>query len=343
MIKETSNQLAKEFDITIYCADDKPGKYIHGNIPVYVFQGYRRGYYFSPSLYKEVKKVKCDLFHVHNFQSLIPLTVSIAKADKKIVFSPHFHPIGSTSPNTMLRKCYEPVVGPFLFKSSDLIICFSNTEKHLLINRFGKNLIKPDKTRVIYHGANFYEVENAKPFDLSGKIILYVGRLERYKNVQIIIESLRFLPKEYQLFIIGEGTFEFTLKQIAHKLNLMDRVKFLGYLSDRLMYRWLKTCSVLVQLSKIESGISLTCIDALAAEKPVIVNNDFVALRETAELFKGHGVFPFNTEEGSAQELAKLIQNASMVRAKADLSEFNWSMSARKIRDAYLEALNSST
>jgi glycosyltransferase involved in cell wall biosynthesis len=237
----------------------------------------------------------------------------------------------------LLRKSYEPLIGPYLFKTSDLIICFSNTERVLLIDRFE---VPTSKIKVIYHGVNSQEIKSAKPFEFGGKVILHVGRLEKYKNVQIIIESLRFLPKEYRLFIIGEGPFKFTLQQIVYKLNLRDRVKFLGYLSDKLMYRWLKTCSVLIQLSNVESGISLTCIDALAAEKPIIVNNDFVALKETSKLFNNQGVFPFNIKKSSAQELAKLIQNASMVRAKADLSEFDWDVSARKIRDAYLEALN---
>lgn len=338
MIKEISIRLRKDFDIRIYCSGDRPGIYFSHGIEIKVFKGYIRGYFLSPSLYEELKKVKCDLIHSHNFQSFIPLAASLAKADKKVVFSPHFHFFGSTLIFNTLKRFYKPLVGPYLFKTADLIICFSNTEKALLVEKYR---IPPSKIRVIYHGANFCEVENAKPFDLCGKIILHVGRLERYKNVQVVIESLKSLPKEYQLFIIGEGPYESALKQIAHKLNLGDRVRFLGYLSDKLMYRWLRTCSVLVQLSKIESGISLTCIDALAAEKPVIVNNDFVALRETAELFKGNGVFPFNTEKGSAQELAKIIQNASITQAKADLSEFNWSISAKKIRDAYLEALNS--
>lgn len=335
MVNEISKRLTKYFDVVIYCTDNKPGTYSQNGIPVHAFRGYTTAYNFSPSLYRSLKKVKCDLIHSHSFPTFMPLAASSAKGDKKLVFNPHFHILGSTLTYTLLRKIYEPTIGYYLFKTADLIVCFSSTEKFFIRKRFG---LPANKFRVIYHGANIHEVESAKPYDLHEKIILYVGRLEKYKNVQMIIKSLQYLP-EYQFYVVGKGSYEASLKKVVNRSNLRDRVKFLGYLKDEDMYRWLKTCTVLVQLSKIESGFSITCLQALAAGKPVIVNDNIISLGETADLFKGKGVFPFNGE-GSAYELARLIEDVSSVQVHPDLGDFDWDTTARKFRDLYLEVLN---
>jgi len=56
---------------------------------------------------------------------------------------------------------------------------------------------------------------------------LYAGRLEKYKNVHVIIESLQYLPKEYKLYIIGRGkdtatdtaSTESAMLEVAAKFN----------------------------------------------------------------------------------------------------------------------------
>jgi len=338
-VNEIANRLKKDFDISIYCVNNKSGIFMHNSIPVHVFKGSTGVYRFSPSLYVKLKKAKCDLIHSHSLATFAPLAASLVKRDRKLVFNPYFHNIGSTSINTLLRKLYDPIVGYYLFRRADLVVCFSNTEKLFIRNLFS---VSSTKVRVIYNGANIYEITGVEPYDLHEKIILYVGRLEKYKNIELIIKSLQYLPKEYQLYLIGKGAYEVNLKMIVSRLNLKDRVKFFGYLMDREMYRWLKTCSVFVQLSKIESGISISCIEALAAGKPVIVNDSVSSLKETVDLFKGEGVFPFNIKTNSARELAELIEEARLLRVNMDLKDFDWDTTARKFKELYFELIDKS-
>jgi len=137
---------------------------------------------------------------------------------------------------------------------------------------------------LIYDGVDVDSIQNAIPYEVNERIILYVGRLEYYKGVHLGILALKYLPPEYKLIIIGRGSYEDKLKEIVINNNLRERVVFLGYQPDKVVWRWLKTASVLIQLSKVES-FCMTCIEALAAGTPVVANDDGSGLRETISLY----------------------------------------------------------
>jgi len=334
-VGEVAKRLKKDFDIAIYCTNHKPGLYSWEDIPVYVFKGYIDAYRFSLPMYKALKKGDFDLVHAHCFTTFMPLVASrITK--KSFVFNPHFHQIGSTLLYKTLRKIYDPFAGYYLFKNASLIVCNSVTEKNLILDRF-----QTSRTiEVIYNGVDTHRIKNAQPYDIDGKLILYVGRLEKYKNVQVAIQALSFLPKEYHLCIIGKGSYEASLKRLTDELGLNDRVRFLGYLTDEAVYRWLKTCSVFINLSEIES-FGMTCIEALAAGKPVIANDDHFGLKETADLFTGN-IFTVNAKETSPQELSNLIEDTIEVRVNVNLHDFDWNTIAERFKEAYVRVLQNS-
>ena len=117
----------------------------------------------------------------------------------------------------------------------------------------------------------------------DGKLILYVGRLEKYKNIHLIIPALKHLPEDYYLYIIGEGPYQTDLIKLIKNLNLTKHVKILGHLSDKETNQWMKTSSVFITLSDIEA-FGITVLEALAANTPVIVNNKG-GLSELADKF----------------------------------------------------------
>lgn len=335
LIRELAKRLKKDFNIVIYCTDSKPGLYYWEGLPVYVFRGYTSAYRFSISMCNILREAEYDLIHAHGFTTFMPLAASLTK--KRIIFNPHFHSIGSTLSYRILRKIYDPIAGYCLFQNASLIVCNSNAEKNLVSDRFK---VPDDKIEVIFNGVDIHKIKNAKPYNLNGKLILYVGRLEKYKNVQVAIQAVKYLPREYYLYIIGQGSYELNLRKLTEKLDLGKRAKFLGYLTNEEVYRWLKTCSLFIHLSGIES-FGMTCIEALAAGKPVIVNDDNFGLKETADLFKGN-IFTVNIKRVSAQQLSKLIEDKSEVQVNASLNDFDWHIIARKFKDAYIKALENS-
>jgi len=335
VVGEVARRLQKDLDISIYSTDDHPGVYYWQGLKVNVFRRYSEAYRFSLALFRCLKREKFDLIHSHSFPTFMPLAASQTIGGKK-VFNPHFHYIGSTLKYRCLRKIYEPLIGSYLFEKADLIVCFSNTEKNLILQRFN---VPHGKIKVIYNGIDVDVIRNSMPYDFDGKLILYVGRLERYKNVQMVIKAMPYLPNEYRFYVIGSGPYEANLKRLVHQLGLSSRVYFLGFVTDEEMYRWLNTCSVLVQLSEIESGLSIACLEALAAGKPIIVNDDFLALRETLELFGGKAVLPLKVTKSAVNELAKLVEDSTQLRARVSLHDFHWDTTAERVKNVYLNLL----
>jgi glycosyltransferase involved in cell wall biosynthesis len=70
--------------------------------------------------------------------------------------------------------------------------------------------------------------------DLARPIVLYVGRLERDKQVELLVEAARLVANkipEAQFVFVGDGTLRPRLKMRAHELGLASQCWFVGFQS----------------------------------------------------------------------------------------------------------------
>ena len=279
-----------------------------------------------------LRKSEFDLIHAHCFSTFIPLAAYLAR--KKFVLNPHFHPQAVANTSLIIpRRFYVRVFGCQVHRHAKLVVCNSNTEKNLISGKFR---IPSDKIKMIYNGVDVEKIRSVKPFDTDERIILCVSQLYEYKNLQKAIQVLKYLPKEFRLYVIGKGPYLSELEFLTKRFGLSDRVKFLGYLPDKEVYKWLRTCSVFAHFSKSET-FGMTCIEALAAGTPVVVNNDHFGLQETASLFPE--IYSVDVAKVSNKQLANVIQNISESRVNVDLSDFDWDNIAVKFKHAYMSAL----
>jgi glycosyltransferase involved in cell wall biosynthesis len=229
---------------------------------------------------------------------------------------------------------YDPLISKRLLEGSQGIICVSDVEKGLIRDDFGDHLLK--KATVISNGINLDEIRSSEPFKVDGEVVLYVGRLERYKNVQRVIDSMRYLPTNYRLFIIGEGSYRKSLEALAEENHLGGRVTFLGRISEEDVYRWMRTSKVFVNLSDLEAfGISV--IEALAAGASAVVNDKY-GLAEIAEKFP-EAVYPVSVKDSTPRAIAQAIERASL-KGEVNLLQYDWPRIAGEVNKAYLMHTN---
>lgn len=62
--------------------------------------------------------------------------------------------------------------------------------------------------------------------------LVFVGRLDRVKNVELALHALSLLPSDIELSVVGDGPSGGALREAARHLGLTDRVRFLGHLDD---------------------------------------------------------------------------------------------------------------
>src|SRR6185369_532215 len=137
--------------------------------------------------------------------------------------------------------------------------------------------------------------------------LITTGRLV-LKNANLdIIESLKYLPENVKLLIIGQGVEGKMLKERTKEFGLMDRVKFLGFIKHSDMPIYLHISDIFIRPS-LSEGFGNSYIEAMAAGIPVIATPvggipDFLRDGET-------GLFcEVKNPKSIAQKVEKLIKD----------------------------------
>ena len=257
-----------------------------------------------------------DVVNAHNYHA-VPLLWSSLAGFRRLVVSTHYHGKGHTRFANWMHPFYRPF-GRWAVRRSQKVICASQFEQELVCAHFG---IEKGKTEIVPDGVSLAALRSARPLDLAAPALLYVGRLEKYKRVDLAIASLSHLPEHFRLYIIGKGPEEGALRQQASQINAEGRVVFMKDVPDDMLYRWYKSAQALVMMSEAES-FPLTSIEAMATGCRVVCSASS-PFTELAMRFP-EAIFP--VRDASPLTLADQINNVSSLpgRASVDLSQYDW-------------------
>lgn len=190
--------------------------------------------------------------------------------------------------------------------------------------------LKKSETIVIYNGTNKLNVdENLDEKSKNNFSLLSVSSLISIKNIDVLIDMMQLLSinkqQDIHLFIAGDGAQKSELQEKVKAKRLEKFVHFLG--RQKSIGNLLETADVLVHPCSIE-GFGLSVVEAMMAEKPVIVSNSG-ALPEIVEHKKtGFLVNPFKAEDWQNailelkknKELANEIGKNARVKAEQEFS-----------------------
>ena len=344
VVKEYCKELKEANLITIICTSTKIKNKIHKKkwmgIQVVICKSYIGILRISPVLVSYVRKhvYNYDILVIHNYSTLLPAQILTFKKEitVPIVFTPHFHSKGSSLPLQVYRLVYDGVFKKLFLKKIDAFQFVSRTERSEFIRKFP---IKMPNT-VIYNGINVsrftHSNENLK--SSNEKNILFVGRLEKYKNVEYVIKALTYLPKTFKLYVIGKGPYEIILKKLVIEHGLEKRVVFLGSVNDEQYVNWMKKTALFIQPSTIES-FGLTAIEAVASGVKCIVNTNSYGLQELQKLFNNE-IIGMKMDKGKERELATLIEEHITEEVKSEkIKLFDWKKQSIKLEKFYENVL----
>lgn len=143
---------------------------------------------------------------------------------------------------------------------------------------FGSYGVKKDRIFIIYNSPDTDilfsvrdKIETQDPIlPPSDYRLLHVGRLVKWKRVDLLIQSLQLVRSKYEkteLCIIGTGPEEQSLRKLAKNLGVQDSVHFLGGIYDpEVLGKYLQSATLYVLAGM--GGISIN--DAMIFGKPVI-------------------------------------------------------------------------
>ena len=178
-----------------------------------------------------------DIVHIHSVHTIFTVFsgLSIAKeaGDVKIVVSPHYHGSGHTVLRSFLWIFWRNWVSKLLDKA-EVIHAVSRREASMIRSHYPET---SRKTIVISNGVE----EDVLRYKWSGHDsdhMIYAGRVERYKRLDLAIEIAR--ESGLRLMIIGKGSYRDKLMKYAEKrykgsvvfIDPQPREKYLKMLSE---------------------------------------------------------------------------------------------------------------
>jgi glycosyltransferase involved in cell wall biosynthesis len=183
-----------------------------------------------------------------------------------------------------------------------------------------------------------------KPLRERPPRITYVGRLERYKRVDVMLRAAAPLVAEHpglELVVIGRGTDEARIERIAGELGLASRTRLLGFVDDDERDRWLAESRVCVCASEKE-GWGLTVIEANAVGTPVVAS-DAPGLRDSVRHGETGWLAPIGDVAAFRTRIAELLRADDAAEAMARRGEewarrFDWDVAADEMEAALARA-----
>ena len=233
-------------------------------------------------------------------------------------------------------------------RCSDIILANSEEEAHQLVDLYGADIsrieiVPPGVDHSLFSPGDQEEARNA--IGLNGDpVLLFVGRIQPLKGVELAIKTLANLKKypNARLIIVGgssgpEGpSTEETIWSLVNELELVDRVIFIPPQAHHDLCMWYRSADVLIMPSRSES-FGLVALEAAACGIPVVAS-DVGGLRTLVD----HDQTGFLVEGRSPEDFAKYssmlfedsIKAAEMAVAAAEKSwSFTWSATAERLRN----------
>lgn len=228
-------------------------------------------------------------------------------------------------PDFSLRKIGRSVV-KFYLKRADLII--APTKKIAsVVHEYGIQKdaqILPtgipdsrEKYSIIRQTAIGLQLSKKCPQIKGKKILLFVGRIVKEKNLSFLFDVLetvqKSLPKTALLFV-GGGPYLDELKEISYSRKLSKSVAFAGYIPSADLPYFYKMANVFVFPSKTETQ-GLVTAEAMLAGLPVVAIGEL----GTVDVMQGdHGGFMVEDDAGAfSSRVIELLKNQQLRKKKS--------------------------
>jgi len=277
---------------------------------------------FSASfkLARTLRERKIDVIHTHNTGAYIYGAIAAKLAGVPIIVHTEH---GRNFPDKKRLMCAEKLLSTFTHK----IVAVSDALRDALI-RFEK--INPNKISVIPNGISLdsfkpmhSEAIQKKRSEIGVKkddyIIGCVGRLALVKDQANLIQAFSLVCDKIpqaKLVIVGDGPLKSSLKLKVENLALEEKVIFLGERED--IPELLNVFDLFVLPSKNE-GISLTLLEAMATNKPVIATA-VGGNKEIIDNGRDGCLVPANFPQGLAREILYLHDNPQKAKTMVSLA-----------------------
>jgi glycosyltransferase involved in cell wall biosynthesis len=242
--------------------------------------------------------------------------------------------LSATPPVAAATWALERTVGLAYRRCETIAVSESTAEELVVLG------MRPDRVTVVHNGVDHRLISTVPlPIRDPEPTALYLGRLERYKRVDLIIQAfarVRDAGDPGTLIVAGDGREMESLRRLVRHFRLGDRVRFTGRVTDAEKRSLMERAWVHV-ITSMKEGWGITVMEAAACGTPTIAS-DAPGLRDAVV----HGESGLLVRHGDVVALADTLRSAFADRvqlerlgiaARERAEAFTWDAAATAIEE----------
>jgi D-inositol-3-phosphate glycosyltransferase len=243
-------------------------------------------------------------------------------------------------------------------QQADLLLASTADEGDELIGSYGAS---PDRVFVVPPGVDLATFQPLGRREArrqigyaDGPLLLFVGRLERLKGVEVAIRALALLEgrahPDLRLLVLGEDSRDGDesekerLKAVASSLGVRDRVDFVGSVAQHELPYFYSAADACVMPSYSES-FGLVGLEAQACGCPVVAS-DVPGLRSVVRDGVSGYLIEGNDPAAYAERIGRLLANPELAQQMGRhgsllAQRFSWTRTADRLEDLFDQVIES--
>ncbi|MDO4188646.1 MAG: glycosyltransferase [Lachnospiraceae bacterium] len=172
-------------------------------------------------------------------------------------------------------------------------------------------------------------------------VALFLGRVAKEKNINEVMKYISSRDENVKLLVVGDGPELENLKKLATKMDINDRVKFVGMADPKDVWKYYQLGDFFTSASTSETQ-GLTYIEALSSGLPLLCRKD-PCLDDVVEEGENGCLFTNEDEFYSGMDRVLEILNSDGYDRKLigqSAEKFSRESFARTLETIYLDTLN---
>ncbi len=307
-----------------------------------------------PGLLPALIRSDYDVIHVHSFPSLhFDISWTIAKMKgTPIVATGHFDPVLL---DEAARKSHKKIYwGVWLKKALKRcrLIAIISEEKKKYVENFG---IPANRIAVIPNGVDLDELKGFTKKDterfetkyrLKGKrVILFVGRITRFKGIDVLIKAMKPLlekDKNLTLMVVGPVDDQGYLTEIK-KMVRLPNVVFTGPLERKQVLSAYNASSIVILPTRGEV-FGITLVEGMMFKK-IVIGSRIGGIPDIIDEGKTGYMFNVGDSNGLRRKIEYALKNYQKLgnvrnnAYKKAVNKFSWKKIAKDIEKVYRSEL----
>ncbi|MSQ14275.1 MAG: glycosyltransferase family 1 protein [Dehalococcoidia bacterium] len=309
--------------------------------------------------FRKARSLEYDVIHSHYWLSGWAGTV--LRRRWKVPHITMFHTLGEVKNNSRIGEHESQTrirVERLIASKVDRIVAASPQEKDQMVRLYGS---ASARMQIIPCGVDLKEF---RPRSKSAarrrlgladkKTLLFVGRIDPIKGVDIMLESVSKLAENYdiQAVIVGaepnvtNGKSSGYLEGLVHDMGIADKVTLAGSVDHKELPHYYNAADICVIPSYYES-FGMVAIEAMASGTPVVASR-VGGLQSTVRDWETGYLIPWHCADAFVERIELLLGNEALrlnfsKKGRASVAQYEWESVADEVLRLYYDVIQSSS